>query len=172
MTSYTLYLSSNPSSTTIYLSDVVFSDITSVNVSLSGVDRSRIPTDVRFRWGDNTADEFYSNNFFVDYADLSILDQIRYNVNYTVLKDYNHTYYPSDSSLTVKLSCQTLVTYQDSTSCRFVQPITVYSPSFYSKIGDLKILNTNYIDVSRDLLYTFATNDGSVIEFVFDSETL
>jgi hypothetical protein len=172
MTSYTLYLSSNPSLTNVYLANINFSDITSVTVSLSGIDKSRIPTDVRFRWGDDTADEFHSNNFFLNYKELSILDQIQNNVNYTVLKDYSHIYYPSANSLAVKLSCQTLITYQDSTSCRFIQPITVYSPSYYAKIGDLKILNTNYIDTSRDLLYTFSTNDGSVIEFVFNSETL
>lgn len=172
MTSYTLNLSSNPSSTILYLPSITFSDITSVTVSLSGVDRSRVPTDVRFRWGDNTQDEFYSNSFFVDYKTESILDQVLYGTNYTVLKEYSHTYYPSANSLSVILSCQVLVTYQDSTSCRFIQPITIYSPSYYAKIGDLKILNTNYIDTSNNLLYTFATNDGSVVEFVFNSETL
>jgi len=172
MTSYTLNLSSNPSLSNVYLPNVNFSDITWLTVSLSGIDRSRIPTDVRFRWGDNTADEFHNNNFFIDYRDLSIFDQILYNVNYTILKDYNHIYYPSANSLAVKISCQTLVTYQDSTSCRFIQPITVYSPSHYAKIGDLNLLSTNYINTSRDLLYTFSASDGSVIEFVFNSETL
>jgi len=172
MTSYTLDLSSNPSTTTVNLSTITFSDITSVTVSLSNVDRSRVPTDVRFRWGDNTKDEFYSNNFFVNYETSSILDQVLYGTNYTVLKEYDHTYYPSANSLALQLSCQVLVTYQDSTSCRFVQPITIYSPSYYAKIGDLKILNTNYIDISNNLLYTFSTDDGSVIEFVFNSETL
>lgn len=171
MKSYTLYLSSNPSSTVIQLPSITLGDITTVTVSLTGVDRSRVPTDVQFRWGDTTSDEFHSNNFFINYAEVSIIDQIQNNINYTVFRDYDHIYYPSSSALTVKLSCQALITYQDSTTCRFVQPITIYSPSFYSKIGDFKLVCANYINTNKDMLYTLNTSDGSIVELVFDSET-
>jgi hypothetical protein len=171
MISRTLYLSSNPSSATVFLSSVVFSDTTNAVISLSGIDRSRIPVSLRFRWGDNSSDEFYTNNFFINYTELSIIDQIQNNINYTLLKDYEHIFYPSSTSNVVNLTCQSLLTYHDGTSCRFIQPISIYSPSYYQRIGDLKLSNINYIDTDRSMLFTFTTSQGEVVDFVFDSET-
>lgn len=170
MNSYTILLSSNPSTTVRYLNSVTLNDISNVTLSLSAVDRTRIPISLKIRWGDNSADEFSSNNFFVDYSKQSILDQIQYSINYTILKDYNHIFYPSSTALTTVLSCQLLLTYQDSTSCRFVQPITLYSPSFYSKVGDLSLINSSFVSTDKSLLYTLATIDGSITELMFDTE--
>lgn len=170
MTSYNISLSSNPSSENVYLSNFTLSDVSNVSFSLSAVDRSRIPISLKIRWGDSSSDEYHVNNFFIDYSKQSILDQILYSVNYTLLTDYSHIYKPSSSTLTTYLSCQFLVTYQDNSKCRFIQPLTIYSPSFYSKIGDLNIVNTSFISVDKSLLHTFITENGSITDLVFDTE--
>lgn len=170
MIPYTISLSSNPSSTNIVLNTIQLSDITSLTLSLSNIDRSRIPVSLRLRWGDNSEDEFYNNNFFIDYSKQSILDQVRYGVNYTLLREYNHVFYPSDTSLSRNLSCQVKLTYQDSTSCRFVIPITIYSPSFYSKVGDLKLQASNFVSSDKSMLFTFSTNTNNITELLFNYE--
>lgn len=170
MTSYNIVLSSNPSSTNVYLSSFTLNDTSNVSFSLSAVDRSRIPISLKIRWGDNAPDEYFANNFFVDYSKQSILEQIQYSINYTLLKDYSHIYNPSSSSLATYLSCQFLLSYQDNTQCRFIQPFVIYSPSFYSKIGDLNLNNTSFISVDKSLLHTFVTENGDITDLVFDTE--
>jgi hypothetical protein len=171
MTSYTIVLSSNPSTSSINYSNINLSDITNLTITLSSVDRSRIPISLKLRWGDGSTDELYTNNFFIDYSKQSILDQIQRSINYTILAEYSHILYPSTSALVKSISCQALITYQDSTSCRFVQPITIYSPSYYAKVGDLELINTNFLSTDKSILYTFSTSDGSVTDLIFNSET-
>lgn len=170
MTSYNILLSSNPSTTLRYLSALSLGDVSTVNFSLSAIDKSRVPVSLKIRWGDNSQDEYYSNNFFVDYSTQSILDQIQFSINYTLLKDYSHIYYPSSDALTTNLSCQFLISYQNNTTCRFVQPITIYSPSFYSKIGDLNLVNSAFISTDKSMLYTFSTLSGDITDLILDTE--
>jgi hypothetical protein len=169
MNTVTLSLSSNSTSTNIYLPSIKLDGITTLTVNCSAISRAKIPTNLAIRWGDATSDELFTNNFFVDYAEQSLFDQILYGINYTIFKDYSHIYYPSTSTLTKLLSCQILVTYNDSTACRFVQPITILSPSFYSAIGDMFIANTNFTSSDNSLLYTFNTENGYILEMSMDT---
>lgn len=170
MNTLNILLSSNVASTNIYLPSVSISDSTTVIFSLSAVDKSRVPLSLKVRWGDTSDDEYYANNFFVDFSTQTILDQVQFGVNYTLFTDYSHVYHPSNSSLLLNLSCQLLVSYHNNTQCRFIQPLTIYSPSFYAKVGDLNLINTSFISTDKSLLYTFITEEGSVTDLIFNSE--
>jgi len=170
MNTTNILLSSTVTSTNIYLSSASISDSSNVVFSLSAVDKSRVPLSLKIRWGDTSDDEYYANDFFVNFSTQSVLDQIQYQVNYTLFKDYSHIYYPSNSSLLLNLSCQLLVSYHNGTQCRFIQPLTIYSPSFYAKMGNLNLINTSFISTDKSLLYTLIAETGSVTDLVFDSE--
>jgi len=60
--------------------------------------------------------------------------------------------------------------YHNGTQCRFIQPLTIYSPSFYAKMGNLNLINTSFISTDKSLLYTLIAETGSVTDLVFDSE--
>lgn len=172
MNSLSLLLSSNPSSTTITLSSVYMNDASMVSLDFTGVDKSKVPASVKIRWGDNSTDEFYTSSFFVSRRTFSIFNEVQLGGDYTVLNTYSHIYTPSDTALTRVLSCQALVTYIDDTSCRFVIPMTIYSPSFYTKIGDIELLQSNIYNKDKSTLYTFATKaEGFIIETQVDNTT-
>ena len=170
MITTTVYLSSNPSSTIIFNDSVELIDITNVVFNLDDVSLLKPPLNIKFNWGDLSATEQYINDFFTD--EINAVNEFLYGFNYTIMKDYNHIYSPSETSITRKLSAQALITYFDRTSCLFIQPFTIYSPSFNQRIGDMEILKSNFIDKSGNILYTFGTkNDGYVIDAVMYNNT-
>ena len=171
MNNLTVTLSSNPSSTLIFNEEVYMSDMTNLTLNLTYASRTVVPFSLKIRWGDNTGDEFYTNNLFPTEEELSTVDEIVQGGNYTLLyTDYNHIFQPSATTLVRKLTCQALLTYLNTLSCRFVVPITIYSPSFHTKIGNLSLLNSTMYNADKNVLLTFGTEiDGSVLESVIDN---
>lgn len=162
----TIYLSSNPASTQINYNTVYLPDISTLIINVTGIDLSRAPTSIKIAWGDYTDSEITSNDYFK--TNIDTVKQAIYGFDYSIIKDYSHVYYPSTTSLTRNLTCQALVTYYNGDICRFVQPITIYSPSFYSRIGDLSLLQSNITDNEGSVLYTFQSQkDGYVIESLY-----
>lgn len=162
----TIYLSSSPSSTQISYTPVYLSDISTLIVNVSGINLSKPPINIKISWGDNTPVYIEYNKFFS--TELNQVNEIFYGFDYSIIKNYSHIYSPSDTSLTKNLTCQALITYFDGTSCRFVQPITIYSPSFYSRIEDLHLLQNNIVDNNDKVLFTFlAQKDGYVLESLY-----
>lgn len=167
----TIYLSSNPSSTQINNGVVYLSDISTVVVSVTGISISKPPISIKFSWGDDSPIYTEHNDFFT--KEIDPVKQALYGFNYTIIKDYSHVYTPSTTSLTKNLTCQALVTYYNGTSCRFIQPITIYSPSFYSKIEDLSLLQNNIVDSNGSILFTFQSQkDGYVLESLYTPITI
>jgi hypothetical protein len=162
MTTATLYLSSNITSTVIYYSPIHSSCPLTLNVDVGEISLDKSPISIKISWGDNTAIEEYFNDYFTQE---NVVNQVLYGFDYSIIRKYSHEYGCSTSALTRNLSCQFLVTYFDGTSCRFVQPISLYTPSFTEKIGDLYLLQTNIVDTDYTTLYTMYSDKGSrVIE--------
>ena len=162
----TIYLSSNPASAQINYNTVYLSDISTVYLNVTGVNLTKPPVNIKISWGDESPIETYSNNFFT--SEIDPVKQALYGFNYSIVELYSHSYDPSSSSLTKNLTCQALVTYFDGTSCRFVQPITIYSPSFYNRIADLSLIQNNIVDNSDSVLFTFQSQkDGYILESLY-----
>jgi len=168
MNTLTVYLSSSPSSTYIVEDEIYFTDVTDVSFNVDDVSFHKPPLSIKFDWGDLSLIYTELNDFFS--TEPNTITQSVYGSPITLIKEYKHTYSPSIEALTTKLSCQVKVTYYDSTSCVFVQPITIYTPSFHAKVEDITLLQTAFIDNYSSVLYTFmASKDGSVIESVYSN---
>jgi hypothetical protein len=162
---YMVVLSSNPLSTTVNVSPVFLTGICSLTLNLSSVSRHKIPINVTIRWGDESPDTFTVNNFFPTAGNFNLVDEIMFGADFTIFKKYDHIFSPQINTLQTNLTCQALVGYYDNTICLFKIPVTILSPSFYTSIGDLSIINTNFFDTNESIIYTFITaNDSNIIE--------
>lgn len=152
MNTSTIYLSSNINSTNIASTGVELVDMSTLSIILTGIDTVNIPFNVTINWGDSSDIEVYSAAV-TNFATLTSTQ-------------YNHIYYPSSTSLNNSLTCTVNVTYLINLStCSFVVPINVRAPSFYTKVNDMILLQTNIIDTNNSILYTFGTQaNGSVVE--------
>lgn len=163
----TIYLSSNPSSAQINYSSVYLSDISTLIVNISGVSLTKPPVNIKFDWGDNSKVEIF-NNEFSNIENFNSVNEATYGYSYSIMREYSHVYSPSDTSLTKNLTCQALVTFYNGSSCRFVVPITIYSPSFYSRVEDLSLIQNNFTDNRGSILFTFQTQkDGYILESLY-----
>lgn len=165
MTTQVLYLSSNINSSLIILPTTFVYDITTVVVSTSAIYSDKPLLSIKIDWGDGTAQERYQNDFFND--DASSASDTPFGYEYTILTPYSHQYSPSSKSLTSKLSAQLLARYYDDSTCRFLIPLTIISPSIVNKVGDLDILSVNSLNTSNDYLVSLHTSkEGYVVDTV------
>ncbi len=165
MISQTIQLSSNSSSTLVVSPTAYMYDTTTFILDTQLIYTEKPPISLTIRWGDDTADEFYTNDFFSD--DLNIVNEIAFGYDYTVIQQYSHQYSPSTVALTKILSAQVLVNYFDNTACRFIVPINITNPSLANKVGELDVLSVNTIGLSGDYLVSLhASKGGFVIDTV------
>jgi len=154
MNTFSITLSSNTSSTSITTNEVYLTDLTTLYVNLTNISIENLPKDISISWGDGSIVETYSTKL----TDFSILTG----------SSYSHIFYPSTDTLTKNISCQLTVSYIKSlASCTFTIPVTIIAPSYYNKINDLILLQSNIIDENNSILFTFGSiSDGSIIETV------
>jgi hypothetical protein len=165
MTTITLPISSNVSSTFISYQEIQSSCPLKLVVDVSEISLDKSPISIKFRWGDGSEDEIYYNDYFTQE---DVVNQVLYGFDYSIIKPYSHDYGCSSLSLTKQLSCQCLVSYFDGTSCRFVQPISLYTPSFIEKVGDVTLLETNIVDTDYTTQYTmYSDKEGYVMESIY-----
>ena len=157
MNTLILQLSSNASTTEVVYPEKYFSGRVNMIIDNHNIYTGDTLTNFKIQWDGQTDAEIYQTHFNV----LKVFNTDYYGI----LKEYDHIYHPSDSTLTKKLTCQALVTYFDGASCRFIQPITIYSPSFHDKIQDLTLIENNFTDNNGSIIYTLhAKRDNCIIE--------
>ena len=157
MNTFILQLSSNALTTEVVYPEKYFSGRVSMVLDNNNIYTGNTLTNFKIKWDGETDVEIYQTHFNI----LKVLNTDYYNA----LREYDHLYHPSDSTLTKRLTCQALVTYFDGTSCRFIQPITIYSPSFHDKIQDLTLIENNFTDNNGSIIYTLhSKRDNSIIE--------
>lgn len=166
MTNYNISLSSNDTSTLIHVPTVYMYDTSVLTVDTLSIYTEKPITSLTFRWGDESDDEYYVNDFFAETIDL--INEITFGYDYNVIRKYNHQYSPSSKALTKALSAQVLANYYDDSSCRFVIPINITNPSLINKVGDLNLLNITAVDLITDeyLLTLHSKNGGYVVDTV------
>jgi hypothetical protein len=171
MTTRTISLSSNSTSTIINVPTVYMYDTCELIVSTIDIYTEKPITSLTFRWGDGSDDEHYVNDFFAETTD--VIKGITFGYDYNIITDYYHQYSPSNIALTKVLSAQVLANYYDDTSCRFVIPIDITNPSLINKVGDLNLLSIASVDPITDeyLLTLHAKNGGYIVDTVFSVES-
>lgn len=167
MTTRTISLSSNSTSTLITVPTVYMYDTSNLIVDTMDIYTEKPIVSLTIRWGDGSDDEYYVNDFFTEVTD--IVKEITFGYDYNIITEYNHQYSPSSIALTKVLSAQVLANYYDDTSCRFVIPIDITNPSLINKVGDLNLLNITSINPMTDeyLLTLHAKNGSYIVDTVF-----
>lgn len=157
----TINLSSNASSTLVVSPTAYMYDTTTLVIVTSAIYLDKPLLSMTINWGDNTASEFYSNDFFPD--ETNNLTEIAFGYDYNIIRLYQHQYSPSSTALTRILSAQILARYYDDTACRFVIPINITNPSIINKVGDLSVMSANSLNLSNDYLISLHTSKGGFI---------
>ena len=164
MNSYVLSLSSNSTSAVQIKSEVVFDDLTTLRVNLSGLTESFVPIYLKLDWGDG-ASEIINNSLYKVYREESILNEVIYGKFSSVLnEDYYHTYYPSATARYKSLSAQVYVEYANGQYSWFVQPISIVTRDYFESIGDIKLISTNLLPLStNNKQQQFAVDSGGFL---------
>lgn len=178
MTTTTIHISSNVIGDTYMQREIILSDATEVIIDLYGVEsRDNPPLFLNIEWGDGSDPtiigcDFTANQFNSD--SINAATQVQNVQLFDVLvRKYSHIYTPSTTSLTKQLSCYISVEHINTNDVtRFIIPFKIITPSFYNKIQDMRILQTNIIQNNK-VLFTIGTEkDSSILETSLDMTTL
>lgn len=178
MKTLVINLSTNTSGNTHILPDVILSDATQVFIDLYEVEaRNNPPLFLNIEWGDGSENIITGSNFTATPLNSDFVNAVTQAQNIQLydilLKQYSHVYTPSTTCLTKKLSCYVSIEHLISNNqTKFIIPIQIITPSYYTKIGDMAILQTNIISNNIVLLTLGTENDSSVIETSFDISAL
>lgn len=164
MTNITVYLSSNPYSTSVVSPVSYMYDATVLTLNTNSVSLSGIPVSVAVRWGDNTPDEYYTANFFDNNA--TAIDSIVNGNSYTIITDYTHRYNTSSTALTQKLSAQLLFRYFTGITCVFTIPIEITNPSLLNKCGVIDAISVDSNFNGKKLITLYCEKAKSVTDVI------
>lgn len=166
MNTKTVVISATTFLPVIYLNSITLVDMTNLSFNLSNIPCGRDPIVIEFDWyGNRSVTNTYTAHPVKGFgALLSTFTQLS-------AKTYDYMYLPGENTLVKSFSC--IIKYTNlvfnnraavnSYAVTIIQPITIFAPSFYNKIGDMDILQTNIINSSVLITLGTAAN-GGVIE--------
>jgi hypothetical protein len=178
MKTFVINLSTNTTGDIHILPEVVLTDATEVFIDLYEVEtRNNPPLFLNIEWGDGSESITTGSNFTATPLNSDLVSAATQAQNiqlYDILiKQYSHVYTPSTTCLTKKLSCFISIEHLTlNNQTKFIIPIKIITPSYYTKIGDMAILQTNIISNNIALLTLGTENDSSIIETSFDISAL
>lgn len=135
---------------------------TSITFILTGINETtNYATYLDINFGDTAKILKLNRDSVYDYKTKSIFDEILYGkIGGTILNMYEHTYINSTSSINQPLTAQFLVTFRNGSQSLFIQPLDVYTSSYYDEIGDLSLINTQISPTSSS--NTFVNLEGAL----------
>ena len=145
MNTYTLNLSSSTATHVGVAPLTHFDDRTELSLTFIDMYEGVVPISMRIDWGDGDID-FYDNN--IDQQDVKLVNT--FNVSPLFLATYNHTYYPSSTSLYKSIYCQILVTYSNYDQSWHTIPIQIRTYDYFESVYDLKLINTNILPYNNN----------------------
>ena len=178
MKTVTVNLSSSSAGGVYQLNELILTDITQLIIDLYNVEcRDDPPLFLNIQWGDESDPLVEGCNFSASLLKNNAINAITQAQNIQqydiLLNKYSHTYATSQNCLTKILSCYISIDHliTDSTT-KFIIPIKIISPSYYKKVGDVILLQTNIIP-RETVMFTLGTEIGSyVVETALDMSTL
>lgn len=167
MNSYTFNISSTTTGTTVYYSEIDLFDVTTFNLNFDNVAQPILSTRLLIDWGDGSKTEEYEKSLFRSYRTTSIFSEVLYGREGALLeKVYSREYYPSNTTLQLKLSAQVVIVFANDAQNRYIIPLNIRCGSFYETIYDLGLADTNMLPIStNNINFVFTTvQDGYIIE--------
>ncbi len=149
-------LSSNNTSTSSILPLVTLNDVTTLNVTLTGVSENFLPCFLKINWGDGNVD-FFENDILLS------LYSVESKYSNVLNRSYDHIYYPSISSTSQPLTATFEISYCNNDISTFIIPISVINYNYTQSIEDLKLVNT--VSKFDKKIHQFVSkNNGYLIE--------
>jgi len=100
---------------------------------------------LKLLWGDGDIED-YQKAVVYDYKNNSIFDEVLYGkIGGSVATIYEHTYFNTTSNYNIALTAQFVAIYRNGTFINFKQPIYVVSDSFYDRMENIKLLNSQIL---------------------------
>jgi len=154
-----LSLSSTNTSQTTILSTVGLVDYTLLSISLSGVTERLLPTHLSINWGDGKTD-FFEN-------DILQIGNIVSNIFSSILIDtYSHEYFPSSVSTSQTLTATFSLYYVNSDISTFTLPLSITNYDYTTSVGDVQLVNTNYLQNDRKIHQLVTDEGGYLVELL------
>lgn len=124
-------------------------DLTKINETTKKV------KSVTIDWGDNSPPETYNIGLVKNYYTDSVINEFLTGVEQTVCLNYNHTYYPIQSSYLVERTCKAIITFLANDQSLYTQstlevyvPLRVSQTSYYDSVEELFIVNSQLLPLS------------------------
>lgn len=144
-------------------SEVELFDRSNLTLNLSAISEEKYPLYLKIDWGDGVLDS-YDNKIFKNYREDSIIPEILYGKQSYVLKDYTHTYNPSQTSLYKLLTAQVLLEYPNYERTFIQIPIKIRSGGFFDSFDNLRLVNSE-IKIENGKKYQLVSDkNGFLIE--------
>jgi hypothetical protein len=144
---------------------VVMQDTSDLIINFQNIYLNEPLCSLKIEWGDMSPQENIRPNFFKE-----AINNVRY---YDIDWDQKHTYNPSSTKLAMTLICQVMAVYCNGEFSRWYIPVTIYSPSYHSRINDLHLISTNFLSKNdNDLLYTLHTSKNDQVVEITNEEAV
>ena len=166
MNTNTISLSSLSSNHTQRVGDLIFDDLTTLSLVLSGIYSASIPLYMTISWGDGVVESFDNNIYQMVNNEV-----LPFNGTLPIFSNvYSHVYYPSSTALYKNLSAQVLIEYSNNEKNWFVIPIKIRTYGHSESIGEMTLINTNIIpDDDNRKEYQFNTGVGDYVVEIRES---
>lgn len=142
-------LSTPAPNTTVYSDTFTYKGTAMLELDLVNITESASKAlVVTIDWGDGSVREVYKRSIVNDYTNTSIISEVlEGRFSGSVLGNYKHTYAPASTHVK-NLSAQVLVSFEDGSYTKIVQPISLVHESYYDDIKELQINSVGIHDKS------------------------
>ena len=142
-------LSTPAPNTTIYSDTFTYKGTAMLELALGNISETNSKAlVVTIDWGDGSNREIYKRRIVNDYTTTSIFSEVlEGRFSGSVLGSYEHTYAPASTHVN-NLSAQVLISFEDGSYTKFVQPISLVHESYYDDIKEFQINSVGIHDNS------------------------
>ena len=126
--------------TTVFEEPFIYKGLYLIELDLGPISEkpSRALT-VTIDWGDDTENEIHKRSIVFDYRKSSIFDEVLYGrLGGSVLGRFEHRYTPSETHIRA-VSAQVVITFDNGSYTKIVQPISLVMESYYDYIKEFSI---------------------------------
>jgi hypothetical protein len=160
MNTYTILLSSNSSNHVETLPEISLNDITTVGISLSGIDETIPPTTLVIDWGDGIIEEFEASEIL---GSNNVIPSIVGGKESAFARQlYDHVIYPHSEASSLSTIIQALITYSNGNTNYFKIPLNIDTAGFFDTVEDYKIIGI--YESGSTTTYKLLTKKGYVVE--------
>lgn len=149
-------LSSNDTNFNTVLPELSVLDVTTLYVDLSSVSEKSLPLFLHVDWGDGNSLSVENDIFLKKTTTFNRYTSFFYD-------EYSNMYYPSDTSLSQRLTAVYTIKYCDNDISKFTIPILITNDTYENTVDDVYLVNT-VVETDRKIHQLVSKKEGHLIE--------